>query len=319
MKWVRFLFVVAFTTIGYLGFPTLLYSNPILFLLLFLLLPLSISFVEYISLKFNAIFLFSLLASFILSAFATVLIGYLLRALNISISSALISLLFLSLLYLSFSSIYKISRAKLLSLIKPASGIIVMDTSAIIDGRIADLYGTKFISARLLIPRFILRELQQIADSQDPLKRNRGRRGLDILNKMRKAKIDIVIDDRDFPEIRDVDAKLVQLAKLYNAPILTTDYNLNKVAELQGVQVLNINDLANALKPVFLPGESLKIRIVKEGKEYNQGVGYLDDGTMVVVEDARHLIGSVLDVVVTSVLQTSAGRIIFTKRQDQRG
>ena len=198
--------------------------------------------------------------------------------------------------------------------------IIILDTSVIIDGRIADITETKFIEGRLVIPRFVLRELQQIADSQDTLKRNRGRRGLDILNKIQKNnKIDVIIHEEDFQDIRDVDAKIVKLAQLLSGKVLTNDYNLNKIAELQGVSVLNINDLANALKPIVLPGELMDVRITKEGKEYNQGVAYLDDGTMVVVDNSRHLMGQNIKVLVTSVLQTSAGRMIFAKLENEQG
>lgn len=196
--------------------------------------------------------------------------------------------------------------------------IIILDTSVIIDGRIADIFQTHFIDGRLIIPRFVLRELQQIADSQDSLKRNRGRRGLDILNKIQKAaELDVRINEEDFPEIKDVDAKLVKLAKLLGGKIFTNDFNLNKIADLQGVTVLNINELSNALKPVVLPGETMEVRISKEGKEFNQGVAYLDDGTMVVVDNSRNMIGQVVKVVVTSVLQTSAGRMIFAKLDEQ--
>jgi len=192
--------------------------------------------------------------------------------------------------------------------------IIVLDTSVIIDGRIADICQTRFIDGRFVIPKFVLKELQQIADSQDSLKRNRGRRGLDILHKIQKnTSIDVKIHDKDFPETREVDTKLVKLAKLLDAKIFTNDYNLNKIAELQGIDVLNINELANALKPVVLPGEVLEAKVTKEGKEYNQGVAYLDDGTMIVIDNARHLIGKHAKVIVTSVLQTSAGRMIFGK------
>lgn len=198
--------------------------------------------------------------------------------------------------------------------------IVILDTSVIIDGRIADITDTKFIEGRLVIPRFVLRELQQIADSQDTLKRNRGRRGLDILNKIQKNdKIDVIIHEEDFPDIKDVDAKIVKLAQLLSGKVLTNDYNLNKIAELQSVPVLNINDLANALKPVVLPGELMDVRMTKEGKEYNQGVAYLDDGTMVVVDNSRHLIGQNIKVLVTSVLQTSAGRMIFAKLENGQG
>lgn len=192
--------------------------------------------------------------------------------------------------------------------------IILLDTSVIIDGRIADMCQTKFIAGRFVIPRFVLKELQQIADSQDPLKRNRGRRGLDILNKIQKStNIDVKIHEDDFPEVQEVDAKLVKLAKLLGAKVFTNDFNLNKIAELQGVSVLNINELANALKPVVLPGELMEVKLIREGKEYNQAVAYLDDGTMIVVDNSRHLIGRTARVVVTSALQTQAGRMIFAK------
>jgi uncharacterized protein YacL len=192
--------------------------------------------------------------------------------------------------------------------------VTIIDTSVIIDGRIIDICETKFIGGRFIVPRFVLRELQQIADSSDSLKRNRGRRGLDILNKMQKSSyMNVKIHEEDFPETHETDAKLVKLGKLLNARIFTNDYNLNKVAELQGVQVLNINELSNALKPVMLPGEEVDIKVIKEGKEHNQGIGYLDDGTMIVVEGGRSLIGQRKKVSVTSVLQTSAGRMIFAK------
>jgi uncharacterized protein YacL len=195
--------------------------------------------------------------------------------------------------------------------------IILLDTSVIIDGRVADILQTRFIEGRLVIPRFVLKELQQIADSQDALKRNRGRRGLDILNKLQKTpSFDVRIQEEDFPEIKEVDAKLVKLAKLLGAKVFTNDFNLNKIAELQGVTVLNINELANALRPVVLPGESMEVRVSKEGKEHNQGVAYLDDGTMVVIDNSRQLIGQTTKVIVTSVLQTSAGRMIFARLED---
>jgi uncharacterized protein YacL len=195
--------------------------------------------------------------------------------------------------------------------------IILLDTSVIIDGRIADILQTKFIEGRIVIPRFVLRELQHIADSGDSLKRNRGRRGLDILNRIQKdSHLNVRINEEDFPEIKDVDAKLVKLGQLVGGRVVTNDFNLNKIAELQGVIVLNINELANALRPVVLPGEMMEVRISKEGKEYNQGVGYLDDGTMVVVDNTRQMIGQVIKVAVTSVLQTSAGRMIFAKYEE---
>jgi len=194
----------------------------------------------------------------------------------------------------------------------------ILDTSVIIDGRIADVCETGFLEGVFIVPQFILQELQHIADSADPMKRARGRRGLDILHKIQKmSRITVRIVEEDFPKIKEVDAKLVALAKLINAKVVTNDFNLNKVAELQGVSVLNINELANSLKPVVLPGETMKVFILKEGKEYNQGVAYLDDGTMVVVENARRLIGKNADVTVTSVLQTTAGRMIFSKLKEE--
>ncbi len=190
----------------------------------------------------------------------------------------------------------------------------ILDTSVIIDGRIADICKTGFLEGTLVIPQFVLEELQHIADSSDVLKRNRGRRGLDILNKIQKEMpIAVEIYEGDFEDIAEVDSKLIKLAKMSSGVVVTNDYNLNKVCELQGVSVLNINDLANAVKPVVLPGEELNVQVIKDGKEQNQGVAYLDDGTMIVVEDGRSYIGREVDVVVTSVLQTSAGRMIFAK------
>ena len=194
----------------------------------------------------------------------------------------------------------------------------LLDTSVIIDGRIADICETGFIEGKFIIPQFILQELQHISDSSDGLKRARGRRGLDILNHIqKKIDIDVTIVEEDFPHIKEVDAKLVELGKKLGAKILTNDLNLNKVAELQGVHVLNINDLSNALKPVVLPGETIRVFVLKEGKETGQGVAYLDDGTMVVVDNAKRCIGKNVDVIVTSVLQTSAGRMIFTRVKEE--
>jgi uncharacterized protein YacL len=197
---------------------------------------------------------------------------------------------------------------------------IILDTSVIIDGRIADICDTNFVTGRFIIPRFVLKELQAIADSSDSLKRNRGRRGLDVLNRVRRNnRVEVRIHDGDFPEISEVDSKLVKLAQEINGKVFTNDFNLNKVAELQGVPVLNINELANALKPVVLPGEVMDVRIIKEGKEYGQGVAYLDDGTMIVVDNGREHIGHNLKVAVTSVLQTQAGRMIFARIEGKVG
>jgi len=193
----------------------------------------------------------------------------------------------------------------------------ILDTSVIIDGRVTDIAEAGFMGGTILIPQFVLRELQQIADSSDSAKRNRGRRGLDILQRIQKNQgLDVQIHEADFPQVKEVDLKLIELGKQLNAPIVTNDFNLNKVAHLRGVEVLNINELANALKPVVLPGEIMKVFILKEGKEYNQGVAYLDDGTMVVVDNARRLIGKNVDMVVTSVLQTTAGKMIFGRVED---
>jgi len=196
---------------------------------------------------------------------------------------------------------------------------VILDTSVIIDGRILDIFKTKFLDGKIVIPRFVLKELQQIADSTDHIKRQRGRRGLEILHSIQKeAGTDILINEEDFIDVTGVDAKLVKLAKLLEAKLLTVDFNLNRVASLQAITVLNINELANALKPVVFPGEQMQIKLLKEGKEHNQAVGYLDDGTMVVVEEARRFIGQDVKVAVTSVLQTQAGRMIFTKLENNK-
>lgn len=191
---------------------------------------------------------------------------------------------------------------------------VLVDTSAIIDGRIADIARTGFLGATLVVPRFVLNELQFVSDSADSLRRQRGRRGLDVLGELQESKeVNVVISDIDVEGVREVDDRLVLLGRQMNCPILTNDFNLNRVAELQGVKVLNINDLANAVKVVILPGESLQIEVLQEGKEYNQGVGYLDDGTMVVIENGQRYIDKKIDVTVTKILQTSAGRMIFAK------
>jgi uncharacterized protein YacL len=195
----------------------------------------------------------------------------------------------------------------------------LLDTSVIIDGRVADIVEAQFLDSTMLIPQFVLRELQLVADSADPLKRQRGRRGLEVLQRIQKMPhVQVEIADDDFPHVPDVDMKLIEMAKRYNAKIVTNDFNLNKVASLQGIEILNVNQLANALKPVVLPGESMRVFILREGKEYNQGVAYLDDGTMVVVDGARKMINKTIDITVTSVHQTTAGKMIFG-RYDERG
>jgi uncharacterized protein YacL len=195
----------------------------------------------------------------------------------------------------------------------------VLDTSVIIDGRVADIADAQFLDGTIIIPQFVLHELQLVADSADPLKRQRGRRGLEVLQRIQKmAHLEVHISDDDFPAVPEVDLKLIELAKRYDAKIVTNDYNLNKVATLQGIEILNVNQLANALKPVVLPGETMRVFILREGKEYNQGVAYLDDGTMVVVDGARKMINKTIDITVTSVHQTTAGKMIFG-RFDDRG
>ncbi|MGP7819247.1 PIN/TRAM domain-containing protein [Niallia sp. 01092] len=256
------------------------------------------------------------------------LIGYALTAIKVPIINTIAPILLTLLFgYLGFQVGFK-KRDELLTLFtakrKKASeeevvnqekgNLKILDTSVIIDGRIADICQTGFLEGTIVIPQFVLGELQHIADSSDALKRNRGRRGLDILNRIQKElAIKVEIYEGDFEEIVEVDSKLVKLAKLTNGVVVTNDFNLNKVCELQKVSVLNINDLANAVKPVVLPGEEMKIQIIKDGKEHNQGIAYLDDGTMIVVEEGRNYIGKHIDVLVTSVLQTSAGRMIFAK------
>ena len=203
--------------------------------------------------------------------------------------------------------------------VKPKRNFKILDTSVIIDGRVADVCETGFIDGLLIIPQFVLRELQLVADSSDQLKRNRGRRGLDILQRMQKmGTIQVQIVEEDFPQMREVDMKLIELAKQLEGKIVTNDFNLNKMAQLQGVAVLNVNELANALKPVVLPGEIMRVFILKEGKEYNQGVAYLDDGTMVVVDNAKKMISKTIDIAVTSVLQTTAGKMIFGKFEERK-
>ena len=210
--------------------------------------------------------------------------------------------------------------ARLVSLFRaagPQRRYKILDTSVIIDGRSCDVCETGFVDGTLVIPQFVLKELQLVADSADSLKRNRGRRGLDILQKIQKMSgIEVIISDTDFPEVKEVDLKLIELARVLQGKIVTNDFNLNKVAQLRGVDVLNVNELANSLKPVVLPGEIMKVFILKEGKEYNQGVAYLDDGTMVVVDNARKMISKTIDIVVTSVLQTTAGKMIFGRYID---
>jgi uncharacterized protein YacL len=202
--------------------------------------------------------------------------------------------------------------------VPPSENVKILDTSVIIDGRIADITETGFIEGSLMIPQFVLNELQHIADSSDSIKRTRGKRGLEVLHHIQKqATVDVRIVDRDYPAVKEVDSKLIELAKEVRGKIITNDSNLNKVAELQGIQVLNINELANSIKPVVLPGEEINVKILKEGKEMGQGVAYLDDGTMIVVDNGRRQMGKTIDVIVTSVLQTPAGRMIFARPKEE--
>ncbi|MFW6138951.1 MAG: PIN/TRAM domain-containing protein [Spirochaetota bacterium] len=241
------------------------------------------------------------------------------RSFGVGMAPFIQLMIYLGSLYLGIALISQLDLG--LGMIRPPAANVlpsespkILDTSVIIDGRIADILDTKFIEGVLVVPRFVLDELQQIADSSDSVKRARGRRGLDVLNRLKKDKEALLrITDQDFPEVPDVDSKLVQLAKALDAKVITNDFNLFKVAQIQGVTVLNINLLANSLKPVVLPGEKMKIVVIKEGKDPGQGIGYLDDGTMVVVDSGKKFVGEEVEVTVTSVLQTPAGRMIFAK------
>ncbi|MDK2888184.1 MAG: hypothetical protein PWP72_1062 [Thermoanaerobacter sp.] len=243
----------------------------------------------------------------------TLLLGYLGMSVAVKKREELLGL---------FSNFPRFGREKASRAENRQSNFKLLDTSVIIDGRIADLVDSGFIEGTLLVPAFVLEELRHIADSPDVLKRNRGRRGLDILNQMRKnspVKVQIIDNVRGLEDVAEVDSKLVKLAQRLGAKIMTNDFNLNKVAELHGVKVLNINELANAIKPVVLPGEEMVVQVVRDGKEAGQGVGYLDDGTMIVVDGGKKYIGQTISVLVTSVLQTAAGRMIFARpRQEQR-
>jgi len=211
-----------------------------------------------------------------------------------------------------------LSKVPLFDKLDENQDVKLLDTSTIIDGRIADICETGFVQGTFVIPQFVLYEMQHIADHQDPVKRTRGRRGLDVLHRLQKQTfVKVKIVDYDFPKLKDVDTKLIALAKRLGGKIITNDYNLNKVAELQGIEVLNMNQLATSLRPAMLPGEQMNIKILREGKEYGQGIGYLDDGTMVVVDDAKKNLGKAVDIVVTSVLQTTSGRMIFAKLKEQ--
>ncbi|MBP8083466.1 MAG: TRAM domain-containing protein [Spirochaetes bacterium] len=286
--------------------------------------------IEYVSHSFSARILFSSSVGLLGGLIAGLIVSLSLSVVDLPLSGRVIGILRFYIVYIfAFASMIfmavKNEDFALFDRIIPSKeggtdGSIsykILDTSVIIDGRIADICDTGFVEGVLVIPNFVLNELQMIADSADSIKRNRGRRGLDILNKMQKDQsIKVKISDMDFPDIPEVDSKLVKLAKVMNAKVVTNDFNLNKVAEFHGVHVLNINLLANSLKPVVLPGEEMKVSLVKEGKDQNQAIGYLEDGTMVVVENGRKKMHSEVEVTVTSVLQTTAGRMIFGRIKD---
>lgn len=256
---------------------------------------------------------------------ANLFISRLLLALiqDIPITAPIYVLFYFIMGYLGFvlgkekSKTIDLSKVPLFDRLEEEKDIKLLDTSTIIDGRIADICETGFIQGTFVIPQFVLYEIQHVADHQDPIKRTRGRRGLDVLHRLQKQTfLNVKIVDYDFPKLKDVDTKLIALAKRLGGKIITNDYNLNKVAELQGIEVLNMNQLAMSLKPALLPGELMNVKVVREGKEQGQGIGYLDDGTMVVVDDARKYLGKAVDVVVTSVLQTTSGRMIFAKLKE---
>ena len=318
---VRILFVVACTLIGYQSGE--LVGNALLGLGIGMLSSLCIIFVElgmrHVSSKGLSSSVFGLILGLIMAK----LVGDAFTLARIPADTLALIRVILTLIFCYLGMVIGLRGKDEFSLIIPyvrfkrqdqKEEAIVLDTSVIIDGRITDICKSGFLDAKLILPRFVLRELQNIADSTDPMKRQRGRRGLEILNNLqRDTGLNVIVNDEDFPDTKDVDAKIVQLAKILEAKILTVDFNLNRVATIQGLHVLNINELANALKSVVFPGEALRLRLIREGKEHNQAVGYLDDGTMVVVEDARRLIGREVKVIVSSVLQTQAGRMIFTR------
>ena len=304
----------------------------IFYLLTFCAIQYVVNFIKWIEeslIKAPSLYLLFGTIGLILGLFVAYLVSFALNAIQFPIINEIAPILLTLLFgYLGFQVGFK-KRDELLNAItirtnrkkvaeeeglRKGNHLKILDTSVIIDGRIADICQTGFLEGTIVIPQFVLEELQHIADSSDALKRNRGRRGLDILNRIQKElPIKVEIYEGDFEDIQEVDSKLVKLAKITNGMVVTNDFNLNKVCELQNVKVLNINDLANAVKPIVLPGEELVVQVIKDGKEQNQGIAYLDDGTMIVVEEGRNFIGKTINVLVTSVLQTSAGRMIFAK------
>ncbi len=270
---------------------------------------------------------FGIIAGFIIALFPSVISVVVIRSYGTWVAAAFLFVICGTAGYIiavqkkdDLLEVFRPSGVPLLNLREGEAGASskLLDTSVIIDGRILDIAASGFLEGALIVARFVLNELQAVADSTDALKRNRGRRGLDILNSLqRQDRVEVIIEDRDFPEVKEVDSKLILLARHLNVPILTNDFNMNKVAEIQGARVLNINELANALKPAMLPGEEFTLTILKEGKEPGQGVGYLEDGTMVVVDRARRFVGRPVEAAVTSVLQTPAGRMIFASLKEK--
>jgi len=318
---VRILFVVIASAIGFLfGFRT---ENMVRYTILMAVISGGAVFFEYYVKRFSKESVTKMFKGFVAGLILGAGINAILRSFGLNITPFIRLLVYFIMIYLGISLISQlelgfgfIPRATPKGI--PLESPKILDTSVIIDGRIADIIDTKFIEGVLVVPKFVLDELQQIADSADSVKRSRGRRGLDVLNRLKRHRETLLrITDQDFPEIHDVDSKLVKLAKTIDGKIITNDFNLHKVAELQGVPVLNINHLANALKPIVLPGEKLKIVVIKEGKDPGQGIGYLDDGTMVVVDSGKKFVGEEITVNVTSVLQTPAGRMIFAKYENE--
>ena len=314
---IRIFFVVLFTIIAFLfniGKPNFYIFPAIVFLVTSIIVT-----AEYFVKRFQKENVAKIFKGIILGLILGILFLIAAYTLRVKVSIFYGLIVYLATLYFGITVLSQLNLGSGFIPAPPPTGfqaesLKILDTSVIIDGRIADLIDTKFIEGVLIVPKFVLEELQQIADSADSIKRIRGRRGLDVLNRLKKDKNTLIrITDQDFPEITEVDSKLVKLAKTLNAKIITNDFNLYKVAEIQGITVLNINQLANALKPVVLPGERMKIVVVKEGKDPGQGIGYLDDGTMIVVDSGKKYVGEEVFITVTSVLQTPAGRMIFAK------
>jgi len=317
---IRIIFVLISVGIAILvSFATYRWENPYIYPVIVFLATSAIVTTEYFIKRFQKENVAKIFKGVILGLILGVLFLIAAYTLRLRVDLFYGSIIYLITLYFGITVLSQLNFGGGFIATPPAPGfqtesLKILDTSVIIDGRIADLIDTKFIEGVLIVPKFVLEELQQIADSEDSIKRIRGRRGLDVLNRLKKDKNTLIrITDQDFPEIAEVDSKLIKLAKTLNAKIITNDFNLYKVAEIQGITVLNINQLANALKPVVLPGEKMKLVVVKEGKDPGQGIGYLDDGTMIVIDNGKKYVGDEVFVTVTSVLQTPAGRMIFAK------